>query len=148
MHVSLIVLEATGGYEQVVTAELAAAGLPVVVVNPRQVRDFARATGRLAKTDQIDAAILAQFAQAVQPQLRPLPDEKTLELREKLGRRRQLLQMCNAERNRLAQTRSPAVRRSIQAVLRLLQKQLEQLERDLHQLIRSCPVWREKEDLL
>jgi len=112
--VEKIVLEATGGYEQVLVAELAAAGLPVVVVNPRQVRDFARATGHLAKTDAIDARVLADFGRRIRPTFRPLPDEKTRQLSEMLTRRRQLLQMRTAENNRLAFTRSTPVRRSIE----------------------------------
>lgn len=143
-----IVLEATGGYERAVAAELAAARLPVAVVNPRQVRDFARATGRLAKTDRIDAVVLALFARAIEPELRPLPDEKAAELREKLARHRQLVQLRTAEENRLSHAQSPAVRRSIQTVLEVIRRQLEQLDRETGELIRQSPVWRAKEDLL
>jgi transposase len=144
----VIVLEATGGHERAIVAELAAAGLPVVVINPRQVRDFARAIGRLAKTDRIDAAVLARFGAAVRPAPRPLPDEKHLELQEKLARRRQLVGMRTAETNRQRQARTPRVRNSLQAVIDLLDEQLKQLDDDLDKTIRQCPMWCEKEDLL
>ena len=143
-----IVIEATGGYQRAVVLALAAADLPVVVINPRQVRDFARATGRLAKTDRIDAQVLAQFGAKIRPEHRPLPDEKTLELKEQLTRRRQLLEMITAENNRLQQTRSGALRQSIKKVLELLRHQRCQLNDDLDRSIRDCPVWREKENLL
>ena len=146
--VQLIVLEATGGYERSLVAELAVAGLPVVVVNPRQVRDFARATGQLAKTDQLDALALARFGHSVQPEIRPLPDENSRQLQELLARRRQLVQMHTAENNRLQQARGRLVRQSIQSVLKLLQKQLEHIDEDLDQAIRHSPVWREAEQLL
>jgi len=144
----LIVLEATGGHERAAVAELAAAGLPVVVINPRQARDFARAIGRLAKTDRIDAAVLARFGAAVRPEPRPLPDEKHLELQEKLGRRRQLVAMRTAETNRAGQARAHKVRKSLEAVIDLLNDQLKQLDDDLDHTIRHCPLWRDKEDLL
>lgn len=147
-EVRLIVLEASGGYERAVVAELTAEELPVVVVNPRQVRDYARATGRLAKTDALDAAVLAQFGLAVNPALRPLPDEITRQLREKLARRRQLVGMRTAEGNRLAQATAHAVQQSIQAVVKLLETQIKALDRDLNQTLRSCPVWQEREQLL
>jgi transposase len=143
-----IVIEATGGYERAIVAELAAAGLPVVVVNPRQVRDFARALGRLAKTDQIDAAVLADFGHAIQPPQRPLANAETRQMQEKLARRRQIVQMITAETSRLDHATAPAVRRSIAAVLKLLKKQLDQIEDDLDQSIRRSPVWQEKADLL
>jgi transposase len=143
----VIVVEATGGYERALVAEVAAAGLPVVVVNPRQVRDFARAVGVLAKTDQIDAKILARFGVAVRPPQRPLPDEKHHELQEKLARRRQLIQIRTAESNRAGQTRSARVRDSIRHVIDLV-NELRQLDDDLDKTIRDCPLWREKEDLL
>lgn len=146
--VQLIVLEATGGYEQAVVAELAVAGLPVVVVNPRQVRDFARATGQLAKTDQLDALVLARFGHGVRPEIRPLPDENSRQLQELLTRRRQLVQMHTAENNRLQQARGRFVRQSIQSVLRLLQKELDRIDEDLDQAIRNSSVWRETEQLL
>jgi transposase len=144
----MIVLEATGGYERAAVAELAAAGLPVIVVNPRQVRDFARATGRLAKTDRIDAEVLALFGKAVRPVFRPLNDARTEELREKLARRRQLVQLRVAEGNRLAQAHTAAVCHSIREVLRMLDKQLDKLDKDVDRLLRESPVWREKDNLL
>ncbi len=143
-----IVIEATGGYERTTVVALAAANLPVVVVNPRQVRDFARATGRLAKTDRIDAQVLALFGSQIQPEHRPLPDEKARVLKEKLARRRQLVQMIAAENNRLQQSHSRAVRKSIDKVLRMLAQQLRALDDDLDRSIRQCPAWREKENLL
>jgi len=146
--IELIVLEATGGYERPVVAELAVAGLPVVVVNPRQVRDFARALGRLAKTDRIDAEVLALFGKAVRPEIRPFNDEKAEELREKLTRHRQLVQLRVAEGNRLAQSRVRSVRKSIQAVLQVLDKQLKTLDDDVDRLVRESPLWREKDNLL
>jgi transposase len=148
MQVRLIVLEATGAYERAIVAELAAARLPVVVVNPRQVRDFARAKGRLAKTDQIDAAVLADFGHAIQPPQRPLPTADALQMQEKLARRRQLVEMITAETNHLEHAAAATVRKSIQAVLHLLQKQLDQIEKDLDQTIRQSPLWQEKADLL
>jgi len=148
MEICLIVIEATGGYERAIVAELAAAGLPVVVINPRQVRDFARAQGRLAKTDQLDAAVLADFGLAIQPPQRPLPDAEILQMQEKLARRRQVVEMITAETNRLEHATAAAVRRSINAVLKLLRRQLQQIEDDLDQTIRHSAVWQEKADLL
>jgi transposase len=144
---TLIVLEATGGLEIPLTSELAAAGLPVVVVNPRQVRDFAKATGRLAKTDTLDASVLAQFAEAVRPTLRPLPDAQTQALSALLTRRRQLIEMCTAEQNRLG-TAPPPVRKGIRAHITWLEGRLADLDEDLTHAIRESPVWREKDDLL
>jgi len=146
--VSLIVLEATGGLERRLVRELVDADLPVVVANPFQVRNFAKALGRVAKTDTIDAEVLAEFARAVQPEQRPIPDEKTAELQEKLARRRQLVQLQTAEKNRLGQAHGKPVRRSIEAVLRVLERQIEQLNDDIDQTIQSSPVWRAKEELL
>jgi transposase len=151
MTPSLIVLEATGGYELLCVAALAALGLPVVVVNPRQVRDFARATGQLAKTDRIDADMLALFAERVQPDLRPLADDATRELETLLARRRQLLEMLQAERNRQGQVFGRghrAVRKSLKAHITFLERQLHSTETDLGALIRSTPAWRERDDLL
>jgi transposase len=142
-----IVLEATGGYELAALAALASAGLPVVAVNPRQVRDFARSTGRLAKTDALDAQVLAQFAAAVRPALRPLPDAATRELSALLARRRQLVEMRTAESNRLA-TAHERVRPSIHELVHFLDKRIKELDRELHQRLRASPVWREKENLL
>ena len=144
---TLIVLEATGGFERQVMHALVSADLPVVVVNPRQVRDFAKATGQLAKTDSIDADVLAHFAEAVRPALRPLPDTVTLELRALTARRRQLTEMIVAERNRLAMA-SKAVSKRIHAHIRWLQSELEQVDKDLDRSIRHSPIWKENEDLL
>jgi transposase len=148
LPLQMIVLEATGGYERAITAELAVAGLPVVVVNPRQVRDFARATGRLAKTDRIDAAVLAEFGRAVRPPQRPMPDAEAEKLREKLARRRQLVQMLSAEGNRLQQAHGASVRKSICDVQQTLTKQLARIDDDLQRTIQQTPAWREKENLL
>ena len=147
MAPALIVLEATGGLEVPVAAALAAAKLPVVVVNPRQSRDFAKATGQLAKTDRIDAKLLAQFARAVRPPLRPLKDSQTRELEALLRRRRQLLDMHTAERNRLASA-SRGVSKDIQAHLQWLEKRLKDIDKALTHAIQDSPVWREKDELL
>jgi transposase len=130
---ALIVLEATGGFERRVTRALASAELTVVVVNPRQVRDFAKATGQLAKTDSIDALVLARFAEAVRPALRPLPDEVLLELRALIARRRQITEMIVAERNRLTGA-SKAVRKRIDAHIRWLEAELDRADKDLDQI--------------
>ena len=143
----LIVLEATGGIEIPLTGALATAGLPVVVVNPRQVRDFAKATGQLAKTDRIDAHVLAQFAEGVRPALRPLPDAATRELHGLMARRRQMVEMLAAEKNRLGST-SGRIRSEIQAHISWLQHRLTHLDHDLTQAIQSSPLWREKDNLL
>jgi len=142
-----IVLEATGGFEAAVVAALAAAGLPVVVVNPRQVHDFAKAVGQLAKTDAISAAVLAHFAEAVQPPVRSLPDATTQELQHWLARRRQLVEMLTAEENR-RQAAPLLVRPQIQAHLSWLRRQLTQVERTVKELIQRSPVWREAQHLL
>lgn len=144
---ALVVLEATGGYETAVVAALAAAGVPVVVANPRQVRDFGRATGQLAKTDRIDAQLLALFAERVRPTPRPLTDEFTRALQALLTRRRQLLEMLIAERNRLEHAPRP-VQRGITQHIRWLKKQLARVDNDLDDTIESSPVWRAKDDLL
>ncbi len=145
---ALVVLEATGGYEQVVSAGLAAAGLPVAVVNPRQIRDFARATGKLAKTDRLDALAIARFAQAVKPEPRPLPDEQARTLGELVARRRQVVEMIGMESNRLRQARAKPVRRTIERLLAALQAALTAIEAELDQSIRATPIWREREELL
>jgi transposase len=143
-----VVLEATGGYEYPAAAALAAAGAPVAVVNPRQVRDFAKATGRLAKTDALDAAVLAHFAAAVRPEARPLPDADTRRLAELLDRRRQLLATRAMESNRLARAAAPAVRRDIAAHLRWLDGRLGRADRELAAAVEASPVWRANDDLL
>jgi transposase len=145
--VALIVVEATGGYEIALVAALTAAALPVVVVNPRQVRDFARAVGKLAKTDRLDADVLAHFAEAVRPEPRPVPDETTQALQGWLARRRQLLEMLTAEEQRLAVS-SRAVRPQIQQHVEWLRRQFREVETELQRLIRSSAVWRESENLL
>jgi transposase len=143
----LIVLEATEGMERSVVRALVGAELAVAATNPRQVRDFAKATGQLAKTDVLDAQILARFAEAVRPALRPLADEMTVELRAVIGRRRQITEMLTAEKNRLS--RAPRrVQKRIEAHIRWLQSELERADEDLDQAIRQSPVWREQEDLL
>lgn len=145
---ALVVLEATGGLEHPAVAALAAAGVPVAVVNPRQARDFAGATGRLAKTDAIDAAALAHFAEAIRPAPRPVPDAQARELAELLGRRRQLIGMRTAESNRLGTATAPRVRGSIEALLACLAEQLRDVDADLGAAIQSSPVWRVNDDLL
>lgn len=143
----LIVCEATGGFERLAIGTLAAAGLPVVVANPRQVRDFARATGQLAKTDALDAGILALFAERVRPTPRPLPTEAAQLLDAVLTRRRQLLEMLTAEKNRLGFAPKP-LHRGIQAHIRWLERQLDDVTKELAELIEASPVWRAKDDLL
>ncbi len=142
-----VVLEATGDLESAVVSALAAAGLPVHVVNPRQVRAFARATGRLAKTDALDAQLLAQFGEVLRPVPRPLPDEATQALSAVLTRRRQLIEMLTAEKNRLSQAR-PSLRKRITAHIEWLTSELRRVEADLDTAIRHSPVWREQDDLL
>jgi transposase len=144
---TLVVLEATGGLEIPLVGALAAAGVPVVVVNPRQVRDFAKAAGRLAKTDAVDAQTLAHFAEVLRPKPRPLPDEQTQALAAILARRRQLVEMLTAEQNRLASAR-PAVRKRLRAHIMWLERELAHTDRGLAHAIRESPVWREKEALL
>jgi transposase len=143
-----VVLEATGGLERAAVAALAGAGLPVVVVNPRQVRDFARALGRLAKTDRIDAQVLARFGQAVRPPRRPLPSPQAQLLRELVQRYGQLVEARTAEQNRLQQTHSPRVAQSIHATLEFLGQQIQQIEKELDQTLRASPLWREQEQRL
>lgn len=147
LSVERIVVEATGGYEAAVVAILGAAKLPIVVINPRQARDFAKAIGRRAKTDAIDAQVLALFAEAVKPEIRPLKDEQTLALDALLERRRQILQMLTAERQRLAQAKGP-IRTDIKQHIAYLVKRLKDSNGDLDELIRQSPVWRERESLL
>jgi transposase len=145
--VDLLVLEATGGLEHTVAAALAAAGLPVAVVNPRQVRDFARATGRLAKTDQIDAQVLALFAERVRPAVRDLPGEEQRALTALVTRRRQILQMLMAEKNR--RTRADrVVLPDLNAHIAFLESRLDETDRSLRAVIEASPVWRTGDDLL
>jgi transposase len=145
---ALVVLEATGGFEVTVAAALASAGLPLAVVNPRQIRDFARSTGKLAKTDALDAAAIAHFAEAIHPEPRPLAEAKAQELGELVARRRQVIEMMVAERNRARLLQSARVRKRIERHLTALQKELTEIETDLDQSIRATPLWRENEDLL
>lgn len=145
---TLIVLEATGGLEYAAAAALAAAGLPVAVVNPRQTRDFAKALGRLAKTDTLDASTLAEFADRVRPTPRPLPDETARVFEALLLRRRQLLEMRAAEQNRLGMTTATKVRTSLQAHITWLNQQLDQVDTDLAEAVQTSPVWRAKDELL
>ena len=145
--VHLVVVEATGGWEVPVVAAAGAAGLPIVVCNPREVRDFARALKRLAKTDRIDAAVLAEYAQRVQPQVRPVPDAATQELQALVTRRRQLVGMLTAEKNRLGAA-PPRIRASIQANVAWLERCLAELNHDIEDTIRSSPIWRAKDRLL
>jgi transposase len=145
---ALVVLEATGGFEITVAAAVGSAGLPLAVVNPRQIRDFARATGKLAKTDSLDAAAIAHFAQAVHPEPRPLPDAQAQELGELVARRRQVIEMMVAERNRGRQLQSKRLKKRIERHLDALQKELTEIENDLDESIRGTPIWRESENLL
>ena len=144
---ALVVLEATGSLEVPVVAALGAAGLPVAVVNPRQVRDFARATGKLAKTDRLDAQILALFAERVRPVPRPLPEPQAQELDALVARRRQIVAMLVTEQNRLG-TALPSVRPGIQEHITWLEGKLGELNDGMGKLLRESPLWREREDLL
>ena len=144
---TLIVLEAPGGFEVPAAAGLAAAGLPVTIVNPRQVRDFAKATGQLAKTDEIDARVLALFAERVRPSIRPLPDEAARALDAVVARRRQVLDMLTAEKNRLGFAIAP-VQGDIRKHIKWLERQLAKVDQDLDTMIRKSPVWSAKSNLL
>lgn len=142
-----VAVEATGGFEKIVAAGLAGAGLPVIVVNPAQVRAFAVALGRRAKTDPIDAAVIAHFVEATAPVIRPLPDDETRLLADLVARRRQVVAMLVAERQR--EMRAPErVARSIRRLVRALEKELSVIDADIDGAVRGSPVWREKEDLL
>lgn len=143
----LIVVEATGGYERAVVAACGAAGLPIVVVNPRQVRDFAKAMGLLAKTDRIDAGVLALFGERIRPELRELPGEDIQELEALVARRRQILEMLGSERNRLEHARG-AVRKDLQEHIRYLEKRLKKVELEMDGRIQASPLWRAKDELL
>ena len=143
----LVVLEATGGLEVPLTSALACAQQPVAVVNPRQVRDFARATGKLAKTDLLDAQVLAHFAEAVHPEPRPVPDEQLQALRALFARRRQVVEMITMEKNRLHSARMP-VRERVKEHIAWLRTELESLNQDLGRSIHDLPVWREQDNLL
>jgi transposase len=147
--VRAIAIEATGGFEALAVAGLAAEGLPVAVVNPRQVHAFAAALGHNAKTDPLDALVIARFAEAVKPAIRPLPDAETMAFAELLGRRRQIVQMITAEKNRaMRSAMSPALQKSIGRILRALESELAKLDGDIDSKAKGSPAWREKEDLL
>ena len=143
-----VAVEATGGYETVVAASLAAAGLPVVVVNPAQVRSFAKAVGKRAKTDPIDAGVIAHFAEATKPQMRPLPDEATRLLADLVARRRQIVAMITAEGQRKRRLTGKRLHKSIDRLLAALHKELSSVERDIDEAVRGSPAWRDKQDLL
>ena len=143
----LIVLEATGGLEVPVVTALVEAGLPVAVINPRQARDFAKATGRLAKTDALDAAVLAHFGHAIRPEPRPWKDAETQELTALIQRRRQVVEMLTAEKNRLASAH-PRVKPDIEAAIAWLEQRLKDHDGDLQRQLRASPIWRERDDLL
>lgn len=145
--IALVAIEATGGFETVAAAALAGAGLPVVVVNPAQVRAFARALGTRAKTDPIDAAVIARFAAATRPEVRPLPDEQTARLADLVARRRQIIQMIVAERQR-EQRAGASLKRSIARLLKALEKELSAVDRDIDGSVKASPAWREAEALL
>ena len=144
----VVALEATGGFETVVAATLAAAGLPVVIVNPAQIRDFAKAIGQRAKTDPIDAAVIAHFAEAIRPEPRPLPDQATRLLADLVARRRQIIEMIVAERQRERRITIPRLKKSITRLLKALEKELATVDGDIDDAVRGSPAWREKEDLL
>jgi transposase len=148
MGPDLVALEATGGFETIVAAALAAARLPVVVVNPAQIRAFAKAVGQRAKTDPIDAAVIAHFAEATRPAPRPLPDEATRLLADLVARRRQILEMMGAERQREKRVSVPRLRKSIVRLLKALERELSSVDTDINDAVRGSPAWREKEDLL
>ena len=144
----LVVMEATGGLEMPVAALLSTAGLAVAVVNPRQVRDFAKALGRLAKSDRIDADVLAEFGERIRPEVRPLADEQSQELQALVARRSQLQQMRTMERNRLSAVRTGKVQANIHAHITWIERQLADLDNDIERTIKASPVWREADDLL
>ena len=145
---ALVVLEATGGFEATVAAGLAAAGLPLAVVNPAQVRAFARAVGRLAKTDRLDAEIIARFADQVRPEARPIASEEAQALGELVARRRQVVEMIGMESNRRRQAHSPRVLKGVDRILAALKAELAALDRDIDDRIKGSPAWRATENLL
>ena len=145
---ALVVLEATGGYESLVAAAVAGREIAVAVVNPRQVRDFAKATGVLAKTDRIDARVLARFAEAVRPEPRPLPTAEAKELEEFLGRRRQIVDMLTMEKNRLSIASTERMKKSLKKHIAWLEEALRRANDDIDTAVRNSPAWREQEDLL
>jgi transposase len=144
----VVALEATGGFETVVAAALSAAGLPVAIVNPAQIRAFARAIGQRAKTDPIDARVIAHFAEATNLEPRPLPDEQTRLLADLVGRRRQIIEMMGAERQREQRLSAPRLKKSIARLVKALEKELASLDTDIGDAVRGSPAWRAKEELL
>lgn len=144
---AIVVLEATGGYETVVAASLGIENIPVAVANPRHVRDFAKATGKLAKTDALDARVIAHFAEAIKPQPQPVTDEQSRELKEVLARRRQIIEMITAEKNRLTKT-GAHIKGHIEAHIEWLQRELDDINSRLSHLVKESPLWREKDNLL
>ncbi len=145
---NLIAIEATGGFESTTAAALAAAGLPLAVVNPAQIRHYAQALGKRAKTDPIDAHVIARFAADVRPQARALPDEMTQLLADLVARRRQIVEMLQAERQREKRTTLRRLRKSIARLVKALEKELNELDGEIDDAVRGSPIWREKEDLL
>jgi transposase len=143
-----VALEATGGFESVVAASLGGVGLPVIVLNPAQVRAFANALGKRAKTDPIDAAVIARFVEATKPEIRPLPDAETQLLAELVARRRQIIQMIVAERQREKQMVNRRLKKSVARLILALSKELNELDAGIDEAVRGSPAWREKEDLL
>lgn len=141
-----VMIEATGGYERAAVAAVAAAGLPVIVLNPRRAREFARAAGVLAKTDRLDAAVLALYGERLKPEHRPIPTPQQRELEAMVARRSQLVGMLTQEKNRLQQTSSPRIRRSIEAVIKTLRKQIDGAENDIVRQIENAPVWKDAAD--
>jgi transposase len=144
----IVALEATGGFETVAAAALAGAGLPVVIANPAQIRAFAKAIGQRAKTDPIDAAVIAHFAEATKPQVRPLPDEASRLLADLVARRRQIIEMIGAERQREKRMTLPRLKKSITRLVKALEKELTSVDTDIDDAVRGSPAWCEKEDLL
>lgn len=144
----LIAIEATGGFETIAAAALAGAALPLAIVNPAQIRHFAQAAGKRAKTDPIDAQVIARFAEAVKPEPRPVPDEQARLLGELVARRRQIIEMTVAERQREHRTLIVRVRKGIERHIRMLEKELVDIDDDIGTLVRGSPAWRDKEDLL
>lgn len=145
---TLVVLEATGGYETVVASAIAAAGIALAVVNPRRIRDLAKARGRLAKTDRIDAEVIARFAETVRPEARPVAAAEAQALGEQVARRRQVIDMIVAEKNRQRLVAAPRIRKAIARHLALLQEELSEIDRDIDAAIRACPVWLEDAGLM
>lgn len=148
LGIHAVAVEATGGFESVGAASLSGSGLPVIVVNPAQVRAFAQALGKRAKTDPIDAAVIARFVEATKPQIRPLPDEDTRLLADLVARRRQIIQMIVAEKQRERQIPNRTLKKSAARLIKALEKELTVLDTGIDDSVRGSPVWREKEDLL